>query len=130
VSEKNVELARHMYAGLNRRDIDAVLDVLDPDVEWWTRGDNPDTSVTRGRDGFKRLWRDITDVLDDFQMEPTKMIDAGEYVVTAVSQVACTRGATIEQHEVHVGRFRDGKIIEMREFHDMAEALKAVGREE
>jgi ketosteroid isomerase-like protein len=26
-----------------------------------------------------------------------------------------------------VGKFREGKIIEMREFHDMAEALKAVG---
>jgi ketosteroid isomerase-like protein len=130
VAEENVQLARFVYASLNRGDVDTVLDLLDPDVEWWTRGDNPDTSVTRGRDGFKRLWHDITDVLDDFRMEPTEMIDAGDYVITAVSQVARTRGATIEQHEVHVGKFRDGKIIELREYHDMAEALKAVGLKE
>jgi ketosteroid isomerase-like protein len=130
VSEENVEIVRHLYATLNRGDIDAVLDVLDPHVEWWARGDNPETEVVTGYEGVKRFWTEITDVLEELQIEPTEIIDAGEYAIAAVSQVARARGAVIEQHEVHVGRFRDGKIIEMREFHDMAEALKAVGIQE
>jgi ketosteroid isomerase-like protein len=130
VSEQNVELARHVYASLNRGDIDAVLDVLAPDVEWWARGDNPETEVVKGHEGVRRFWAEITDVLEELQMEPTEIIDAGEYVVTAVSQVARARGVVIEQHEVHVGRLRNGMVIEMREFHDMAEARKAAGLEE
>jgi ketosteroid isomerase-like protein len=127
VSEENVEIVRHLYASLNRGDIDAVLDLLDPHVEWWARGDNPETQVVKGYEGIKRFWAEITDVLEELQIEPTEIIDAGEYVVAAVIQVARTRGATTEQREVHVGKFREGKVIEMREFHEMAEALEAAG---
>jgi ketosteroid isomerase-like protein len=130
VSEENVEVVRFVYASLNGGDIEAVLDVLDPAVEWWARGDNPETEVVKGHEGVRTFWAEITNVLEELQIEPTEIIDAGEYVVAADSQVARTRGAVTEQHEVHLGRFRDGKIIEMREFHDMAEALKAVGLEE
>jgi uncharacterized protein len=127
MSRANVEAAKLIYEHLNQGDIAAVLAVLDPNVEWWTRADNPDTAVVKGREGVSALWAEITGVLEELHMEPTEIIDAGEYVVTAIHQVARTRGASIEQYEVHVGRFRNGKVTEMREFHDMDEALRAVG---
>jgi len=83
--------------------------------------------VVRGHDGVSALWAEITDVLEDFRMEPTEIIDAGDYVVVSVHQIARTRGMLIEQHEVHVGRLRDGYVIEIREFHEKDEALKAIG---
>ena len=39
-------------------------------------------------------------------------------------------GATIEENEVQAFRLRNGKIIELREYRDKAEALTAVGPEE
>src|SRR5271167_3057444 len=127
MSQENVERAKRLYERLNQGDIDAVLAVLDPDVEWWTRGDNPDTAMVRGHEGWSALWAEITGVLEEFRMEPTEIIDAGEYVVVCVHQVARTRGVLIEQHEVHVARLRDGFVIEIREYHEKDEALKAVG---
>src|SRR5271167_1814063 len=129
MSQKNVQIAKRMYEDLNQGDVDAVLAVLDPNVEWWTREDNPDTALVRGREGFSALWAEITDVLEDLHIEPTEIIDAGEYVVASLRQVARTRGVSIEQHEVHVSRLRDGYVIEIREFHQKDEALKAVGLE-
>jgi ketosteroid isomerase-like protein len=36
-------------------------------------------------------------------------------------------GAPIDEDEVHVFQLRNGKIIELREFSEKADALKAVG---
>ena len=121
-----MEIAKRMYEDLNQGDVAAVLAVLDPNVEWWTREDNPDTALVRGREGFSAPWTEITDVLEDLHIEPTEILDAGEYVVASLRQVARTRGVSIEQHEVHVSRLRDGYVIEIREFHEKDEALKAI----
>ena len=75
----------------------------------------------------RALWTEITGVLEELHMEPTEIIDAGEYVVVCVHQSARTRDVVIGQDEVHVARLRDGYIIEIREFHEKGEALKAVG---
>lgn len=114
---------------MNEGDIDALLAVLDPGVEWWTRADNPDTAVVKGHEGVRALWADITGVLEELRTEPTEIIDAREYVVVSVHQMARTRGALIEQHEVHLTRWRDGYVIEIRECHEKDEALKAAGLE-
>jgi len=130
VSQENVERVERLYEHLDNGEIDAGLAVLDPDVQWWTRRDNPDTALVRGRDGWRAHWTQITDVLEEFRQEPTEVIDAGEYVIVCVHQSARMRGAVIEQDEVHVARLRDGYVIEFREFHEKGEALKAVGLEE
>jgi ketosteroid isomerase-like protein len=129
MSQQNVEIVERMYEDLNRGDVDAMLAVLDPDMEWWTRRDNPDTNLLRGREGFSAHWAEITGVLEEFRQQTTEVIDAGEYVVVCVHQVARTRGVLIEQDEVHVWRCRNGCVAELREFHDKHEALEAIGRE-
>src|SRR5271157_6408027 len=105
MSQQNVELVKRMYEDLNQGDLEAMLAVLDPDMEWWTRRDNPDTSLLRGREGFSAHWAEITGVLEEFRQQTTEVIDAGEHVVVCVHQVARTRGVLIEQDEVHVWRF-------------------------
>jgi len=127
MSRENLERVQRFYEYLNQGDIDAALAVVDPGVEWWTRDDNPDTAMVKGREGLRALWAEITGVLEEFRMEPTELIDASEYVVVCVHQVARTKGVLINQHEVHVARLRDGLVIEIREFHEKHEALEAVG---
>jgi ketosteroid isomerase-like protein len=127
MSQENLERVQRLYEHLNQGDVDAALAALDPDVEWWARGDSPDTAMVKGRDGWRALWAEITGILGEFRQEPTEVIDAGEYVVVCVRQVARTKDVLIDQHEVHVFRLRDGLVIELREFHEKQEALKAVG---
>jgi ketosteroid isomerase-like protein len=85
--------------------------------------------MVMGREGWRAHRAEITGVLEEFRQEPTEDIDAGEYVVVCVHQVARTKGVLIDQHEVHVFRLRDGLVIELREFHEKHEALKAVDLE-
>jgi ketosteroid isomerase-like protein len=127
VSQENPERVQRLYEHLNQGDVDAALAVLDPDMEWWTRNDNLGTALLRGREGFSAAWAEITGVLEEFHQEPTEVIDAGEYVVVCVHQVARTKGVLIDQNEVHVFRLSDGLVIELREFHEKDEALKAIG---
>jgi ketosteroid isomerase-like protein len=127
VSLENVERTKLFYERLNEGGMAAALALLDPNVEWWTRADNPDTAVVKGHDGVSALWADITGVLEELRMEPTEIMDAGEYVVVSVHQVARTRGVLIDQHEVHLLRWRGGRVIEGREYHEKDEALKAIG---
>jgi ketosteroid isomerase-like protein len=127
MSQENVERTKLFYERLNEGGMAASLALLDPNVEWWTRADSPGTAVVKGHDGVSALWAEITDVLEELRMEPTEIMNAGEYVVVSVHQVARTRGVLIDQHEVHLLRWRDGLMIEGREYHEKDEARKAVG---
>ena len=129
MSQENVERVQRLYEYLNQGDIDAALALLDPGVEWWTRVDTLDTEIAKGREGWRARWAEITGVLEELHLEPTEVIDAGEYVVVCVHQVARPRGVLIDQHEVHVFRLRDGLVIELREFHEKRQALNAIGQE-
>ena len=130
MSQENLERVERLYEHLNQGDIDAALALLDRGVEWCTREDTPATEIAKGREGWRARWGDITGVLEEFHQEPTEVIDAGEYVVVCVHQIARTQGVLIDQDEVHVFRLRDGLVIELREFREKRDALKAVGLEE
>jgi ketosteroid isomerase-like protein len=41
MSEENVEVVRTLVEAFNAGDWDRYFDQLDPDVEWWDRGDEP-----------------------------------------------------------------------------------------
>jgi hypothetical protein len=45
MSQENVERTKLFYERLNEGGMTAVLALLDPNVEWWTRADNPDTAL-------------------------------------------------------------------------------------
>src|SRR5450631_418829 len=101
MSQENVEIVQGVYEALNRGDLAAVLEKIDPDFEWWPRNDAPAGGVSiRGPEGFKAQWESMVDVLQEFRQEPKEFIDAGDYVIVAVMQVGHGRasGASIEQH--------------------------------
>ena len=57
VSQENVELVHAGLDALNRGDWDAVLELLDPEVEWETTGQFVEGGVYRGREGGPRVPR-------------------------------------------------------------------------
>lgn len=60
MSEENVEVVRQGYAAWNKGNMDAMLALLDPDVEFMTSGTflglDP---VYYGHDGFRKFWSDF-----------------------------------------------------------------------
>jgi uncharacterized protein len=132
VSQENVDVVRRAYEARNRRDMDAALGACDPDIEWWERDDVPEPTVHRGLDAVAGRFAELDDLWIGLTSEPKEFIDTGEFVVVPFRQTAHGRasGVAIDEGWVHVFRLRGGKIIELREYRDLSDALKAAGLEE
>jgi ketosteroid isomerase-like protein len=128
MSQKNVEIVRRENEAINRGDVATAMQLLDPGCEWWDREDDFGATVHRGHDGVTAFLAALAE-LAELRVEPEEFIDAGEYVVVPVRLVGHGRGsgASFEEHEVHVYKLRGGKIIELREYREKDEALKAAG---
>jgi uncharacterized protein len=129
MSQENVEIVKRAYQAWDRRDMAAVLGECHPDIEWWEREDVPDPTVHRGLDAVGARFAELDDVWIGLTLEPREFIDAGDFVVVMFCLTGRGRAshAPIAENEVQAFRLRNTKIIELREYSDKAEALKAVG---
>src|SRR6476620_4170686 len=129
MSQENVDIflaANHPY---NAGDLDTVLTFYAADIAWWDRKDDPGATVHRGHDGIREWLAELAEDIADLRVEVKEYIDDDDYVICQVRVTGRgrTSDAFFEEDEVHAVKVRDGKITEVREYHDHAEALKAVG---
>src|SRR4029077_9771598 len=98
-----------------------------PSIEWRDRADDPDTDVHRGHDGVTEFLASIYEAAE-WRIELEEYTDAGEFVVVTVHLLGQGRasGASFDERQVPTYRVRGGRITELREHRDRAEALKAV----
>jgi ketosteroid isomerase-like protein len=131
MSQENVEIVRRYLESSPVDDPAAVVEWLDPNVEWWDRGDEPTPTVHRGHEAVRAYLIELDSFIEDFLVEPTKFIDAGEHVVVRLQLSGRGResGAPFAAEEVHLFKLQDGAITEIREFGTKQEALEAGPRE-
>jgi uncharacterized protein len=115
MSQDNVEIIRRAYAAFNRHDWDAVLEAVDPDIEWHQITQFPDRNVYRGRADMRdRFWnQQLVEQFGDFRIEVEEFVDAGDHVVMLGQIVAhgSASGVPISVRVVNVLEMRDGKVI-------------------
>ena len=129
ISNQNVEIVREANEAWKRGDLDAVVQALDPRIEWHTAADEPDAGTRRGVEAIIALIADWAQSFEDFSVEPLEFIDAGDRVVMPMTARRRPHGSeqTVEVPETQVYTVRNGKIVEVREYRTKAEALKVVG---
>ena len=126
----HVDVVRRGYEALNRGDIEAALEFLDPEIEWHTYiVPGPGGGVYRGHDGVRELWADAKRIFGDFRNVPEEIFEAGEQVVAYVSVegVGARSGAPVQARIAHLYTFRDGKVLSIRSFDDRDEARRQAG---
>jgi ketosteroid isomerase-like protein len=125
MSEENVERVRAGIAAYNRGDVEAMLALYDPDVEFVTLllGNH------RGKDALRALMAENQETLPGYGYEIDELIDAGESVVAVVRLGGAGRASQIELGDLiaFTATFRDGLVVRQQTFPSKAEALEAAG---
>ena len=117
----NVEIARRGWEAAQRGDLDAVAELLDPEVKWHG-GDPSDPSSCHNRTEALEFMRQaqkrgpVGDLVD--------ILDAGDKVVLITRRLS-DDGESVES--ANVSTFRDGKAIEMVHYENPDDARAAAG---
>jgi uncharacterized protein len=127
---ESVEIARQAYEAFNRGGVDAVLEFLDPDIEWcmwdgFSRGER----VFRGHDGVRKVFTIFNENYDGFRADPQEFIDGGDLVVVPVRLSGRAKGSGAYEafDVVQVWSARDNKAVRLEVYSDKVEALRATG---
>jgi ketosteroid isomerase-like protein len=130
MSQETVELLHRAYDAFTRRDLDALLALCDPDVEFISylmqvEGGDP----YRGHDGVRSWSERLLAVYPDFGAEIEEVRDLGDLTIARVRMHG--RGvesdAPMDQTLWHVAGSFHGKVIWLRFVGSEAGALEAAG---
>ena len=127
----NVELIRRGYEDYAERGLEAIMDLLDPDVEFVEPDFIPGNETFRGHEGARRWFAKIADVWGELSFEPEELVEVDDRVAVAYRIVAVGRGSglELEDHWAHVWTMRDGKAVRVEGFASRDDAWRALGLE-
>jgi ketosteroid isomerase-like protein len=134
MSQENVEIVRSAQEAFLAGDIEAALDILDPQIEWHaTVGGIDEGRISRGRDEVVQAFADYFEVWERIEMSAERYIDAGpEDVVVFHREVAKGRGSgvVVESESATIQTVSSGKIVRVRSYLDRQQALVEAGLSE
>jgi len=131
VSE-NVELVRRSFEAMSAWDVDALLRLYDPDVEYLPlTGTRVESGGYRGHEGVRAYFAEARELWDVMVPEGEEYRDLGDRVLVAGRCRVRGRASGAESHPAcaWVIRVRDGRIVSHRTCATYEEALEAASVE-
>jgi ketosteroid isomerase-like protein len=125
VSETEVQTVRGSYEALNRGEVDATLEALDPDAVWRDSPELPGGGEFRGREALRRFLEDFLAEWRDFHQEIEDTRVAGDRValVIRLGAVGRSSGIAVDTRYAHVWTMRGGRGIRVDAYRDPEAAL-------
>jgi ketosteroid isomerase-like protein len=124
MSAENVQLARRGYEAMLHNDLEAIAELLAPEVKW--HGGDPNAEgACRNRGealGFMRQARGrgrLGELVD--------VVDAGDRVVVILRRGRGAPNGGPGEIVANLTTIRDGQVVEMVHYADPADALSAAG---
>jgi ketosteroid isomerase-like protein len=132
VSATNLDIVRRGLDAYNSDDVDAWIELADPEVELVALGSLLEGGAYRGYDGIRRFFVDMTDEWAERRLEVEALREAGDRVVVLGHFHARGRasGADVRFPAAWNCELRDGRILSIRAYTDQAAALTAAGLSE
>ncbi len=132
MSQENVDQIQNALDAFNRRDLDGLLESIDPAVEWSPPAELPGASTVRGHDGVRHSVADMLDAFGDLRADPERFIDLEDRVIALFfwRGQGSGSGIRVDELEVPVGMLatmRDGLAVRVRFFTTWDQALQAAG---
>jgi ketosteroid isomerase-like protein len=131
-SQQNVEVVRRWTDAYNRRDFEALIELIDPEFDFKSRF----VDLESGFQGYERFpdayFRTLDEAYERFEVIPSEFLDAGAAVLTVATAEWRGKASGAEgKLPIFVASWlRTGKIFRTETFTDRSEALAAVGLSE
>lgn len=132
MSRENVETFKRAADAYNRRDVEAVLQELDPEVEWRSAILMPlgrEARVHRGHQGVREGLRDVYEALAEFHVEYPEIRDLSDRIV-GIGRVRMRdrqSGVETESPLISVIDVKNGKGIRVWNYLNPEKGLEAAG---
>src|SRR5438876_1206523 len=130
MSEENVEIVKRAMLAFNRRDLEALTELLTEDFELFTAIIGAvEGGSYRGADGLASYFEAVSDAWEEIRMLAGELRDLGDTVLVLGRLEGRGRGSGVEIDAPLglVDDFRHGKISRVRAYLDHGEALRAAG---
>jgi len=134
MSRTNVETVRQGFEDFNRGDVEGVVAMCDPAVEWLPPRELPGVSDFHGHEGVRAAAEDMLDIFGSLRAVPRQLIDADDRVVVLFRWRGHGRGSGVSLdlagEQAAVFTMRNRKAIRVEWYMEKTQALEAVGLSE
>jgi ketosteroid isomerase-like protein len=129
VGGADVTLVKAVFAAFAERDVERVLELIDPEVEFTpvTADFAGRTEPYRGREGIRDYFRDVALVWDELRLTPRDFREVGESIVVTGRVNARSAARIVDGSTGWVWRVRDGRVVYGRVYPSAADAEQAAG---
>lgn len=131
MSRESLEVVRRAYDVFDA-DLDALLLLLDPAVEWVSPSDSIEPGVRHGHDGVREAFGATAMAWDGPVHSAEDFVEGGDHVLVTVTFRGHGRGSGMEAErtEFHVWTVSGGAITRFEWFYERSDALRAAGLDE
>ena len=124
----NADAMRRSIEAYNAGDLDGLVAMAHPEIEWEVAPEHPAATTHRGVDAVREYHEDWRNTLHGLTVELLSLAESGDVVLTVcrLRGKGGESGADVEVEIAFLTTFRDGKAIRVEEFLDPDEALRAL----
>ncbi|MGZ5312988.1 MAG: nuclear transport factor 2 family protein, partial [Solirubrobacterales bacterium] len=125
MSQENVEVVRAGFAAHNRGDLDALVEIYDPEAVFETLL----LGTHHGKEAIRRLYEENQTNQSGYTVDPVELIDAGDKVITVVQVGGAgpVSEIALEDQIAFIHTFKNGLVVREQAFRNRDEALDAAG---
>jgi ketosteroid isomerase-like protein len=127
--DSNIELTERGYRAWNEDDLDGLLDICHPEVEYYTSGVFPGLQkVYEGKEGIRRWWADFHEPWLQIKVIPERIVDTPDGVAILVRFEGKGRqGIQTTMTFINTIEVRDGLALRFDSQRPTEEALAELG---
>ena len=130
MSQENVEIVKDAFAAITRSDLNRLLSLTDPEVEFHSLIAEAEGQTYQGHDGVREWWEQVKGSLGGLRFEAEAIRSEGDWAVIKVLVTSRMGDVAVPQRMWQTTRARNGKAIWWGIYRTEAEALEAAGLSE
>jgi ketosteroid isomerase-like protein len=127
MSQEDVELVGRAVMGWNERGVEALVEVLDPDVAWHPPRESMEPGLYRGHESVRDYLGRLGEIFEESRVELVDVTSVGDDLILAVVRIVGTSSkfGAIDAEWAWLVTVRNGKGTHVATFVDKREALRA-----